>query len=97
MLLPTTIALFVVVIIGPITSKVASPPSLSDACAAWKHHIGNLLAEHRRADEVTDDEFGIAIGRFYDAQTACDSGRLTEGLAIYDRIPLAAVRERPLQ
>ena len=97
MLLPSTVSLFLIVKAGPITPAAMAVPPLSTARSAWKHHMADLLEQHRWAHEITDDEFGIFISRFYDAQTACDSGRLTEGLAIYDHIPLAAVRDRPLR
>ena len=65
---------------------------LSAACLAFKDHVGGLLNEHRFTREIDDDEFGTLIGQFYDAQTACDTGRITEGLDLYGRIDIRPTR-----
>ena len=67
-------------------THAAKQPPLSAACSAFKDHVGGLLNEHRFAREMDDDEFGTLISQFYDAQSACDTGRITEGLDLYGRI-----------
>ena len=80
-------------------THAAKQPPLSAACSAFKDHVGGLLNEHRFARKIDDDEFGTLISQFYDAQSACDTGRITEGLDLYGRIAVRPPRTvvRPIR
>jgi hypothetical protein len=63
---------------------------------AWNNHIADLIDQHRIAHEIDDAQFGDIIRQFYEAQAACTASHFTEGLALYDAIPIGQVRSRRL-
>ena len=75
----------------------APRPLLSEACRAWYIHISDLINEHRKSDELDDVQLGEIIRHFYEAQMACTAERFTEGLAIYEAIPVGHVKGKPLR
>ncbi len=72
-------------------------PSLFAACLAWDNHIADLIDQHRRSSEVDDAQLGEIIRLFYEAKSACSALRFEEGMAIYETIPIGAVRNRKLR
>lgn len=75
----------------------APRPLLPEACRAWYIHISYLINEHRKSDELDDVQLGEIIRQFYEAQSACTAERFTEGLAIYEAIPVGHVKGKPLR
>jgi hypothetical protein len=71
-------------------------PPLSAACLAWNSHIADLIDQHRTAHELDDAQFGNIIRLFYEAQSACSALHYTEGMAIYEAIPIGQVKTRKL-
>jgi hypothetical protein len=70
---------------------------LSAACRVWNSHIAELIDQHRTAHELNDDQLSEIIRLFDEAQSACSALRFTEGLAIYEAIPIGSVASRPLR
>jgi hypothetical protein len=78
-------------------SSAASQPLPSDACRAWYIHIAEMIDQHRMSNELDDGQFGEIVRLFYEAQSACAAEHFTEGLAIYEVIPVQPVRGKPLR
>jgi hypothetical protein len=72
-------------------------PSLVSACIALDTHIDELLDQHRTTDEFNEEAFFELIRLRYSARHSCTLGSYSEGIAIYERIPIRPVRSRPLR
>jgi len=59
--------------------------------------VEDLLDQHRRLSEISDDEFAAALRLFYDARAACSLGRFDDGLSAYEAIPLGRPRTLALR
>ena len=79
------------------TATWPARPSMSAACDAWDSHIQDLVEQHRRSTDLDDAEFGHAMSLYYSAKSHCSLGDPQAALAIYDALPLAPVRQRPLR
>lgn len=79
------------------TATWPARPSMSAACDAWDSHIQDLIEQHRRSTDLDDAEFGSALSRYYAAKSYCSLGDPQAALAIYDALPLAPVKHRPLR
>ena len=79
------------------SKAMADRPPLSAACRAWNSHIAELIDQHRTTHELDDDQLSEIIRLFDEAQSACSALRFTEGLAIYEAIPIGSVASRPLR
>ncbi len=80
-----------------VSPSCSSGPPLSAACRAWHSHISDLLDQHRKSNELDDAQFGEIVRLFYEAQAACTAEHFTEGLAVYEAIPVGRVERRPLR
>ena len=79
---------------GSIGPNPAGPASLSAACQAYGTHIGDLLADHREAQEVPTADLEQAITLFYVGTSLCSLGFHERAIATYDRIMLGRVQKR---
>jgi hypothetical protein len=79
------------------TATWPARPSMSAACDAWDSHIQDLIEQHRLSTDLDDAEFGNALSLYYSAKSHCSLGDTQAALAIYDALPLAPVRQRPLR
>jgi hypothetical protein len=76
-----------------VPTAAGSPrPPPEQACRAWEDHIGILIEEHRRADRLSDEEFGRVLADYSDARSSCRAGSFDAAFTIYDRIPLEHLR-----
>jgi hypothetical protein len=71
----------------------ARPPPVA-ACNAWRVHIGDLIDQHRIAQELDDRTLSEIVRRFIAARNACTPGRYELGLRMYEEIPIGPVQGR---
>jgi hypothetical protein len=82
---------------GGRAAEVPARPSLIAACNAWRVHIGELIDQHRIAQEIDERTLSDIVRRFIAARNACTPGRYELGLRMYEDIPLGPVQGRPLR
>jgi len=81
---------------GEVHQTSPRPPP-SAACLAWRTHIRDLLDQHRLSDDLNDVQFDEVLRLVLDAEYACSTGHFTEGLTLYEAIPIGRVSSRPLK
>ena len=72
-------------------------PSAVAACNAWRVHIGDLIDQHRIAQEIDERTLADIVRRFIAARNACTPGRYEVGLRMYEDIPLGPVQGKRLK
>ncbi len=72
-------------------------PSAVAACNAWRVHIGDLIDQHRIAQELDECTLSDIVRRFITARNACTPGRYELGLRMYEEIPIGPVQGRTLR
>jgi hypothetical protein len=72
------------------------PPPVA-ACNAWRVHIGDLIDQHRIAQELDEHTLADIVRRFIAARNACTPGRYELGLRMYEEIPIGPVQSRTLR
>ena len=72
-------------------------PSAVAACNAWRVHIGDLIDQHRIAQEIDERTLADIVRRFIAARNACTPGRYETGLRMYEDIPLGPVQGKLLK
>jgi hypothetical protein len=70
-------------------------PARVAACHAWRVHIGDLIDQHRIAQEIDEATLSAAVRQFIAARDACTPGRYEVGLRMYEAIPLGPVHRAP--
>jgi hypothetical protein len=78
-------------------AEVSVRPSPVAACNAWRVHIGDLIDQHRIAQEIDEGALSDIVRRFIAARNACTPGRYELGLRMYEDIPLGPVQGRFLK
>jgi hypothetical protein len=81
---------------GELSMSSGSPP-LSDACRAWREHIGELLDQHRVAREIDEKTLFDFVRQFMAARDACSIGSFEVGLRMYGDIRLGRVHRIDLK
>jgi hypothetical protein len=66
-------------------------PSPSDACRAWREHVGDLIDQHRTAHDIDDDALLEFVQQFNAARDACFIGSFELGLRMYGDIEIGRV------
>jgi hypothetical protein len=82
--------------LGAIPIPASIRPTLQAACTAWGRHIEELLDQHQWAGELTGEDLKRATDQFYAAQSFCSMGKLLDSLAMYERIPVGRVKQKPI-
>jgi hypothetical protein len=67
-------------------------PTLTEACNAWREHMGGLIEQHRIAGEIEEKELLQFVRQFIAARNNCAPGRYETGLRMYEAIPLGRPR-----
>jgi hypothetical protein len=81
--------------LAAIPVPIAIRPTMLAACQAWARHLEELIDQHRWAGEMTDEELNKATDQFYAAKSFCSMGKLLESLAMFERISIGSVKEKP--
>jgi hypothetical protein len=72
-------------------------PPPSDACRAWREHIGDLIDQHRVALDIDEDALFDFVRQFNAARDACLAGSFELGLKLYGDIQLGPVHGAALK
>lgn len=82
--------------LGQIPIPAALRPPLMAACQAWGKHLEELIAQHRAAGELSDEEIDKATTQFYAAKAYCSMGKVLDALTMFEKVSLERVKRRPL-
>jgi len=77
---------------GVVSAEASPRPPLVAACNAWRVHIGELIDQHRIAQDLDESTLNDIVRRFIAARNACTPGRYELGLRMYEEIPIGPVR-----
>lgn len=77
-----------------IGASSTGPGSLSATCQAYGAHIGDLIADHKEAQDVSATDLDEAITLFYVGSSLCSRGFHERAIATYDRVILGPVKRR---
>ena len=79
---------------GYADNERSTTPSLSTACQVYGAHIGDLIAEHKEAQEISDADLDEAITLFYVGRSYCGLGFHEKAIETYSRITLGRVKQQ---
>jgi hypothetical protein len=79
-------------VVSPLVRAVDVPAaSMTAACSAWREHIGDLIDQHRVAEDIDEKALFEFVLQFIAARNNCTFGKFDAGLRMYEEIPLGRV------